>query len=220
MLQVAPSTYYAAKNRPPSARAQRDAELLVEIRRVWKENYEVYGARKVWRQLNREGITVARCTVERLMRDARLVGALRGGRPRTTRVDPSAPRPKDLVDRQFTADRPNALWVADITYIPTWDGMVYAAFVTDVYSRKIVGWRLDTNMRTDLPLDALEMAIWGREDEPLDGLVHHSGRGSQYTSIRYTERLVEAGATPSIGSAGDPYKMRWPNLSTGCTKPI
>jgi putative transposase len=184
----------------------RDEELLVEIRRVWKENYEVYGARKVWRQLNREGITVARCTVERLMRADGLVGALRGGgRPRTTCPDPHATRPADLVNRQFSADRPNALWVADITYILTWSGMVYAAFVTDVFSRRIVGWRLDTSMRTDLPLDALEMAIWGRHGSTLDGLVHHSDRGSQYTSIRYTERLVEAGATPSVGSVGDSY---------------
>ena len=206
MLQVAPSTYYAAKNRPPSARERRDAELLVEIRRVWKENYEVYGARKVWAQLNREGIRVARCTVERLMRPAGLTGALRGGaRPRTTTPDLAAARPADLVDRQFTADRPNALWVADFTYVPTWAGMVYVAFVTDVYSRKIVGWRLDTTMRTDLPLDALEMAIWGRKGESLEGLIHHSDRGSQYTSIRYTERLVEAGAKPSVGSVGDSY---------------
>ncbi|MEX5636539.1 IS3 family transposase [Parafrankia sp. FMc2] len=206
VLQVAPSSYYAAKKRPPSARSLRDAELLVEITRVWKENYEVYGARKVWRVLNREGITVARCTVERLMRAAGLTGALRGGaRPRTTRADPAAPRPADLVDRQFTADRPNALWVADFTYVPTWAGMVYVAFVIDVYSRKIVGWRLDTTMRTDLPLDALEMAIWGRKEQPLDGLVCHSDRGSQYTSIRYTDRLVEAGAKPSVGSVGDSY---------------
>jgi len=166
----------------------------------------VYGARKVWRQLNREGITVARCTVERLMRAAGLVGALRGGtRPRTTRPDPHADRPADLVNRQFSADRPNALWVADITYVPTWSGMVYVAFVTDVFSRRIVGWRLATSMRTDLPLDALEMAIWGRSDSPLDELVHHSDRGSQYTSIRYTERLIEAGAIPSVGSVGDSY---------------
>lgn len=138
------------------------------------------------------------------MRRAGLAGALRGGvRPRTTRADPAAPRPADLVDRQFTADRPNALWVAD--YVPTWAGMVYVAFVTDVYSRRIVGWRLDTTMRTDLPLDALEMAIWGRDGQPLDGLVHHSDRGSQYTSIRYTDRLVEAGAKPSVGSVGDSY---------------
>ncbi len=184
MLQVAPSSYYAAKKRPPSARSLRDAELLVEIRRVWKENYEVYGARKVWRALNREGITVARCTVERLMRTAGLTGALRGGaRPRATRADPAAPRPADLVDlvdRQFTADRPNALWVADFTYVSMWAGMVYVAFVIDVYSRRIVGWRLDTTMRTDLPLAALEMAISGRKDQPLNGLVHHSDRGSQY----------------------------------------
>jgi putative transposase len=206
VLQVAPSTYYASKNRPPSARARRDARLIIEIRRVWEENYQVYGARKVWRQLNREGITVARCTVERLMRAHGLVGALRGGtRPRTTRPDPAATRPADLVDRQFTADRPNALWVADITYVPTWAGMAYVAFVTDVFSRRIVGWRLDTTMRTDLPLDALEMAIWGRKEAPLDGLIHHSDRGSQYTSIRYTERLIDAGATPSVGSVGDSY---------------
>lgn len=183
----------------------RDEELKKEITRVWEENYGVYGARKIWCQLNREGITVARCTVERLMRVLGLAGAVRGGvKRRTTIPDPAAARPADLVKRAFTADRPNRLWVADFTYIPTWSGVVYVAFVVDVYSRRIVGWRAAAHMRTDLPLDALEMAIWTR-DGKTDELIHHSDRGSQYTSIRYTERLVEAGCRPSVGSTGDSY---------------
>jgi putative transposase len=191
--QIAPSTYWAAVHRPACARAVRDAELLVEIGRVHEENYGVYGARKVWRQLHREGTEVARCTVERLTR--------------TTKADPAVARPEDLVERQFRAERPDQLWVVDFTYIATWAGFVYVAFCIDVYSRLITGWRCSTSMTTDLPLDALEMGIWQRQrtGRSIQGLVHHSDAGSQYTSIRYTERLAEAGATPSIGSVGDSY---------------
>ncbi len=205
--QIAPSTYYAAVKRPACARAVRDAELLVQIRRVHADNYGVYGARKVWRQLHREGITVARCTVERLMRQYGLHGVVRGATRKTTRPDPAAPRAADLVERRFRAERPNQLWVVDFTYVPTWAGFVYVAFCIDVFSRMITGWRASTSMRTNLALDALEMGIWQREREgrALHGLVHHSDAGSQYTSIRYTERLAEAGARSSIGSVGDSY---------------
>jgi putative transposase len=175
-----------------------------EIRRVYEENYCVYGARKIWNQLNREGIEVARCTVERLMGTLGISGAVRGKTRRTTVVDPSARRPPDLVKRDFTAVAPNRLWVADFTYRATWAGTVYTAFVIDVYSRRIVGWRTATSMTTDLPLDALEMAIWARNDR-LDNLVHHSDRGTQYTSIRYTGRLIEAGAECSVATTGDSY---------------
>lgn len=205
MLQFAPSTYYAAKSRPPSARSVRDEELKTEILRVWKENFGVYGARKVWLALRREGIQVARCTVERLMRTMGLAGAVRGRpRVRTTVPDPAAGIRPDLVKRHFTAAAPNRLWVADLTYVPTGAGTVHTASVIDVSSRRIVGWRSASHMRADLPLDALEMAIWSH-DERLENLVHHSDRGSQYTSIRYTERLVEAGAKPSVGTVGDSY---------------
>ena len=205
--QIAPQTYYAAKVRRPCERVERDAELKIQIRRVHEENYGVYGVRKVWAQLNREDITVARCTVERLMRDLGLQGVRRGASTRTTKADPAAPRPEDHVERQFTATGPDRLWVVDFTYVATWRGFVYVAFVIDVYSRMIVGWRAATTMRTDLVLDALEMALWARrrDGRSLDGLVHHSDAGSQYTSIRYTERLAEVGATPSIGSVGDSY---------------
>jgi putative transposase len=208
--QIAPSTYYAAKTRPPSARAVRDEQLSEEIRRVHQQNLAVYGADKVWRQLNREGITVARCTVERLMRRLGLAGAVRGGKKRaTTRADTRARRPADLVNRDFTAPAPNRVWVADLTYVWTWAGFCYVAFILDVYARRIVGWRCATHLRTDLALDALEMAIWGRlRQRPgtdLTGLVHHSDRGAQYLAIRYTERLAEAGAVTSVGSRGDSY---------------
>jgi transposase InsO family protein len=210
VLPIAPSTYYAQKAREADPtrlpeRARRDASLAVDIQRVWQENRSVYGARKVWRQLRREGITVARCTVERLMRDAGLEGVVRGGkRVRTTiPADLSSERPLDLVQRSFRAERPNELWVADFTYVATWRGVVYVAFVIDVFSRLIVGWRASSTMRTDLVLDALEQAIHERET---DGrLVHHSDRGSQYLSIRYTERLQEAGFEASVGSRGDAY---------------
>jgi putative transposase len=205
VLPIAPSTYYAAASRQPSARSQTDRALLVEIQRVFDENYGVYGARKVWRQLHREGIEVARCTVERLMRQDGLAGRVRGRRRRTTIPGDAGARPADLVDRQFSASAPNELWIADITYVATWSGFAYGAFVTDVFSRRIVGWRVSNTLRTDLALDALEMAIWSRRDEALAGLVHHSDRGVQYLSIRYTERLAEAEAVASVGSRGDSY---------------
>jgi putative transposase len=204
LLPIAPSTYHAAKRRLPSARALRDQELQVEIRRVHQDNFGVYGARKVWRQLHREGIAVARCTVERLMRQLGLEGVRRGKARRTTTPDMTAPRPADLVERDFSAARPNQLWVADLTYIATWSGFVYVAFVIDAFSRFLVGWQASWSLRTDLALDALEMGIWRRRGE-LDGLVHHSDRGSQYLAIRYTERLAEAGAVTSVGSRGDSY---------------
>ena len=205
--QIAPQSYWAARKRQPCDRVVRDEGLLVEIRRVHGENYGVYGARKVWKQLHREGTPVARCTVERLMRADGLAGAVRGARVRTTKADPGAPRPEDLVERQFKAERPDQLWVVDFTYVPTWVGFTYVAFCIDVYSRMITGWRCSTSMSTDLPLDALEMGIWQRQraGHSIQGLVHHSDAGSQYTSIRYTERLAEAGAKPSIGSVGDSY---------------
>jgi transposase InsO family protein len=203
-LPIAPSTYYAAKSRPSSTRHLRDEELKVEIARVHAANFGVYGARKVWRQLQRQGTAVARCTVERLMRELGLEGVRRGRTRRTTVPDTAAARPADLVERDFSASRPNELWVADLTYVATWSGFVYVAFVVDAFSRFIVGWQISRSLRADLALDALEMAIWARKDE-LDGLIHHSDRGSQYLSIRYTERLGEAGAVTSVGSRGDSY---------------
>ena len=204
LLPIAPSTYYDAKRRPPSARALRDEELKAAIARVHRDNFGVYGARKVWRQLGREGIAVARCTVERLMADLGLEGVRRGRTRRTTTPDAATPRPADLVERDFSAQRPNQLWVADLTYVATWSGFVYVAFVIDAFSRFLVGWQASRSLRTDLALDALEMAIWHRRGV-LDGLVHHSDRGSQYLSIRYTERLAEAGAVTSVGSRGDSF---------------
>jgi putative transposase len=204
LLPIAPSTYYQARRRPASARAVRDAKLKAEIARVHAEHFGVYGARKVWRQLHREGIAVARCTVERLMRELGLEGVRRGKPHRTTTPDETAARPVDLVERDFSAVRPNQLWVADLTYVATWSGFVYVAFVIDAFSRFLVGWQASRSLRTDLALDALEMAIWRRRAQ-LEGLVHHSDRGSQYLSIRYTERLAEAGAVTSVGSRGDSF---------------
>ncbi len=204
VLPIAPATYYAAKTRPPSARRIRDEALKPEIARVHAENFGVYGARKLWHQLRREGIRVARCTVERLMRELGLQGVRRGRRVRTTLPEEPAIRPADLVERDFHAGRPNEMWVADITYVPTWSGFCYAAFVIDVYSRMLVGWSLAAHLRSSLAIEALEMAIWHR-DERLDGLIHHSDRGSQYLSIRYSERLAEEGAVTSVGSCGDSY---------------
>jgi putative transposase len=204
VLPIAPSTYYAATRRPASARAVRDAKLKAEIARVHAEQFGVYGARKVWRQLHREGISVARCTVERLMHELGLQGVRRGKTRRTTTPDATAPRPADLVARDFSATRPNQLWVADLTYVATWSGFVYVALVIDAFSRMLVGWQASRSLRTDLALDALEMAIWRRQ-AGLEGLVHHSDRGGQYLSIRYTERLAEAGAVTSVGSRGDSY---------------
>jgi len=205
---IAPSTYYDAARRPPSARTQRDEQLKAAITRVHQGNYGVYGARKVWLALNREGISVARCTVERLMRELGLAGARRGKQRRTTIADPAAARPADLVQRKFARPAPDRLWVADFTYVPTWSGMVYVAFVIDAYSRRILGWRAATSMRTSLVLDALEQALWARRRDgrgSLAGLVHHTDAGSQYTSTAFTERLAAAGAQPSVGTVGDAY---------------
>jgi transposase InsO family protein len=207
-LPIAPSVYYESKARERDPRRQpprvaRDAELREGIERVWKANFGVYGARKVWRQLIREGRVVARCTVERLMREMGLCGVVRGRKAKTTIPEDLADRPKDLVQRQFTASRPNQLWVADLTYVVTWRGFVYVAFVTDVFSRRIVGWRVSSSLRSDLALDALEQALHDRQG--VDGLVHHSDRGVQYLSIRYTERLAEAGIEASVGRIGDSY---------------
>lgn len=204
VLQVAPSTYYAARCRPPSARQVRDEALKVKIRHVHAEHFGVYGARKLWRQLHREGVSAARCTVERLMGEIGLAGAVRGKPRRTTVTDETVARPADLVQRHFGAETANRLWVADLTYVRTWSGFVYVAFITDVYSRYIVGWQVSRSLRSDLALDALEQALWSREG-PFDGLVHHSDRGVQYLSIRYTERLAEAGVVTSVGSRGDSY---------------
>ena len=207
-LPIAPSTYYEHKAREADpgrlpARHRRDAALEIDIRRVWEENFRVYGARKVWKQLNRERIRIAKCTTERLMKKLGLQGVRRCKGYKTTIPDDAAAHPADLVQREFTATRPNQLWVADITYVATWRGVVYVAFVTDVYARKIVGWRVWNSLKTDLILDALEQALYARTGTK--GLVHHSDRGCQYLSIRYTERLAEAGIESSVGSVGDSY---------------
>ena len=209
VLQIAPSTWHeharrkAAPDRRPE-RAKRDAELSVHIRRVFAENFSVYGVRKVWRQLTREGVAVARCTVARLMRAMGLQGVVRGKRMKTTISDKATPCPLDKVNRQFAADRPNKLWVSDFTCVATWSGFVYVAFVIDVYARRIVGWRASRTASAGFVLDALEQALHARR--PLDGgLVHHSDRGVQYVSIKYSERLAEAGLEPSVGSVGDSY---------------
>lgn len=208
--RIAPSTYYAAKSRQPSARAVRDAELVEEIIRVFYDRQKgrgVSGARKIWRYLARDGVRVGRGRVERLMRQAGLRGIRRGKAFRTTTADASAQRPPDRVNRQFCAERPNQLWVVDFTYVPTATGMVFTAFVTDVFSRRIVGWRTASRMPTELPLDALDMAVWIRHGEghDLHGLIHHSDAGRQYTAVRYAERLADLGALASIGSIGDSY---------------
>lgn len=207
-LPIAPSQYYEAKRREfepdrVPARTQSDAQLMIEIQRVYEASLCRYGARKVWRQLQREQWEIARCTTERLMQRLGFQGVRRGKRWKTTIPDEAIDRPLDLVDRQFTADHPDQLWVADFTYVPTWQGVVYVAFILDVFARRIVGWRVAKNMRTELVLDALEQAIWAR-GKPM-GVTHHSDRGSQYLSIRYSERLAEAGFEPSVGSKGDSY---------------
>lgn len=210
-LQVAPSAYWreAARRRDPALcppRRQRDAALLPEIERVWNGSMRgVYGADKVWKQLRREHFTVARCTVERLMRRRGLRGVIRGKSVRTTVPDVKAPCPRDRVNREFRAERPNQLWVSDFTYVSTWQGFVYVAFVIDVFARRIVGWRVSSSMHTDFVLDALEQALFARKGQRDGELVHHSDRGSQYVSIRYSERLAEAGIEPSVGSKGDSY---------------
>jgi putative transposase len=206
VLQVAPSSYYAAIRRQPSARQQRDERLGGAIRRVWDEHRQVYGADKVWAQLKREGTPVARCTVERLMRRLGLRGVVRGkAHVRTTVADEASSRPLDLVARRFRGPAPNRLWVADLTSVKTHSGWVYVAFVVDVCSRFVVGWQASRSLRADLALDALEMALWARRAVALTGLIHHSDRGSQYLAIRYTERLAQAGAVASVGSRGDSY---------------
>jgi putative transposase len=208
VLQIAPSTYHehAARKADPerrSRRAKTDEGLMQRIERVWTENFEVYGVRKVWQQLRREGVEVARCTVQRLMKRLGLKGVIRGKAVRTTVSDPKAPCPLDHVKRHFHAERPNALWVADFTYVWTWRGFVYVAFIIDVFARVIVGWRVSSSMQTDFVLDALEQALHARGPFGDDGPVHHSDRGVQYVSIRYSERLKEAGLEPSVGTVGD-----------------
>jgi putative transposase len=204
-IQIAPSTYYAARSRPPSARAIADEELKRQVLEVYRENYEVYGVEKVWIALQRKQIAAGRDHVARLMGDLGIEGVTRGKKPRTTKPAPPAERPADLVKRDFSAPGPNRLWVADLTYVATWAGFAYTAFVIDVYSRRIVGWRVSASLRADLALDALEMAIWTRRGNNLDDLVHHSDRGVQYLSIRYTQRLADEGVVNSVGSKGDSY---------------
>ena len=210
VLPIAPSTYHvhAARQVDPAKlppRAKRDAVLMIEIRRVFEANFGVYGVRKVWRQLGREGIDIARCTVARLMGIMGLRGVVRGRKVRTTIPDPAAACPLDRVNRQFKAPHPNALWVSDFTYVATWVGFVYVAFVIDVFARRIVGWRVSRTAHAGFVLDALEQALHQRRPLQGSGLVHHSDRGSQYLALRYTERLVEAGVEPSVGSVGDSY---------------
>jgi transposase InsO family protein len=210
VLPIAPSTYRAhaacvADPSRASARTKRDAMLRPRIARVWEENFQVYGYRKVWRQLRRDGIDVARCTVARLMAEMGLRGVIRGKTVKTTIANPAAPCPADHVNRQFTAARPNRLWVSDFTYVSTWAGFVYVAFAIDTFARRIVGWRASRSAQTDFVLDALEQALHDRRPVKRTGLVHHGDRGTQYVSIRYTERLAEAGIEPSVGSIGDSY---------------
>jgi len=210
VMQIAPSSYWLHVQRRDQpelrpARAQRDEQLVGRIEQVWQANFQVYGARKVWRQLHREGVPVARCTVERLMRRQGLRGVIRGKSLRTTISNPALPCPADRVNRQFKAEWPNQLWVADFTYVSTWQGFVFVAFVIDVFARRIVGWRVSSSARTDFVLDALEQALYERRPDEQDGLIHHSDRGVQYVSIRYSERLAEAGIAPSVGSVGDSY---------------
>ncbi len=227
--KIAPSTYYAFRARRPSARARADAALLPEIRRVHADRNlgrGLYGVRKVWRQLRRERFEVPRCRVERLMRAAGLRGVRRGRQFVTTKPDTAAVRPPDLVNRDFTADRPNALWIVDFTYVPTWSGMAFTAFVSDAFSRRIVGWRTAPSMPTELPLDALEMALWtrARGGQDVTGVIHHSDAGSQYTSIRYSTRLLDAGALASIGTVADSFDNAMAESVVGlykteCTRP-
>jgi transposase InsO family protein len=220
VLPIAPSTYHehAAKRRDParrSERAKRDERLKGEVQRVFDENFRVYGARKVWRQLGREGIAVARCTVARLMRAMGLQGAVRGRPVRTTRSDKAVPCPLDRVNRPFQAPQPNALWLADFTYVATWSGFVHVAFVIDAFARRIVGWRVSRSAHAGFVLDALEQAVHARRPVRGGGLVHHSDRGVQYVSIKYTERLVEAGIEPSVGSVGDSYDCESMSVAWG-----
>jgi putative transposase len=222
-LEIAPSTYYEVKRRQrdPSARAQRDAELTGRIVEVHTENFGVYGVRKMWWQLRREGVDVARCTVERLMREAGIKGAIRGKKRRTTIPDGQSERALDLVDRDFSASAPNRLWVSDFTHVAMWSGVAYVCFAIDAFSRRIVGWKADTTMKTSLVLDTLEMALWARDHhgEPVqDGLIVHSDAGSQFTSFAFTQRLIDAGADPSIGSVGDGYDNALAETTIGLYK--
>jgi putative transposase len=218
VLQISPSTYFSAKSRPPSARTMRDAVLAVTLLAIWNANYSVYGVHKMWKSMGRAGETVGRDQVARIMRGMGLVGIRRGSQVvHTTRADEKANRPPDLVDRKFTAERPNALWVTDLTYVPTWAGMAYVCFIVDAFSRSIVGWRVASNMRTDMVLDAIEMACWQR-GATLAGLVMHSDAGSQFTSLRYTERLEDIGARPSIGSVADSYDNALAETTNGLYK--
>ena len=203
-MSVAPRTYYDTKTRPVSARARRDAELGPALVALWEDNYRVYGVRKLWKTARRAGHDVGRDQVARLMRAAGIEGARRGKRVRTTKPDLAAARHPDLVQRKFTASGPNQLWVTDLTFVPTWAGVAYVCFIVDAYSRMIVGWRVASHMRTTMVLDALEMARWSRGNM-LPGLISHSDAGSQFTSIRYGERLAEIGTIPSIGSIGDSF---------------
>lgn len=203
VLPIAPSTYYAHKHRTPSKRELRDQELKPEIMRVWEESKCRYGADKIWKQLLREGFGVARCTVERLMKAMGIQGIRRGAFKITTTSEKNAVRPKDLVDRNFEVNAPNRLWVADFTYVATWSGFVYVAFIVDAFARCIVGWNVSRRMNTALVLDALEMALWQRS--PDGDLVHHNDAGVQYLSIAYSERLEEVGIAASVGSVGDAY---------------
>ncbi|MGH2577175.1 MAG: IS3 family transposase [Actinomycetota bacterium] len=216
-LGASPSTYYARRSRPPSARAITDAWLHEEIERVFKANYSVYGARKVWRQLHREGITIGRDRVARLMRQAGLHGVRRGRKHFTTRRDEKAARPPDLVERDFTAQAPDRLWLADITYVRTWAGFCHVAFVEDAFSRMIVGWSIATHLRTSLATEALEMAIW-RRGVRVEGLIHHSDAGGQYTSVAYSERLASHGIAPSVGSVGDSFDNAMAESAIGLYK--
>lgn len=203
-LQVAPSTYYAAYNRPASARQMRDAEVAPQLLEIWEENYAVYGVRKLWKAARRCGIDIGRDQTGRLMKALEIEGVCRRKRVKTTRPDPAAPQHPDLVKRVFSADAPNQLWVTDLTFVPTWQGVAYVCFIIDVFSRAIVGWRVASTMRTETVLDAIEMARWSR-GRKLPNLRCHCDAGSQFTSIRYGERLAEIGATPSIGTVGDSY---------------
>ena len=219
VLQVAPSSYYAAKTCPLSARACRDAELIPRLIALWDSNYRVYGARKLWKAAGRAGLVVGRDQVARLMRTAGIEGARRTKKTRTTCPDPTAARHPDLVDRYFRAEAPNQLWVTDLTYVPTWAGMAYVCFIVDAFSRTIVGWRVAPHMRTTMVLDAVEMARWSRGTR-LDGLRCHSDAGSQFTSLRYGERLAEIGAVPSIGSVGDSYDTQSMITAVGVGSPV
>jgi putative transposase len=218
VVGVPASTYYAAKRRPPSARRRRDTQLKLEIQRVFDDNYQLYGARKIWRQLHREGFKVARCTVERLMGELGIAGVVRGKTTRTTIGDEHASRPADLVERDFTATCPNQLWVADLTYVRTWSGFVYAAFVIDAFSRMIVGWQLASHLRTDLALDALEMAIWRRDTAWTGSSTTATGAGSIWRSATPSGSPTP-GQSPPSALAETRSTTPWPRPRSGCTRP-